>query len=64
MRFVTLSIICMFILITVNSSFGASARCVVVEKRGNHLIMDCGERAKGFSKQSKVKIKTDRDKNK
>lgn len=39
----------------------ASARCEVVRKEGNVLIMDCGERADGFTEKSRVKIKTDRD---
>ena len=39
----------------------ASARCEVVKKQGNVLIMDCGDRADGFTEKSRVKIKTDRD---
>lgn len=44
-----------------NNGFCASARCVVVEKKGTLLVMDCGDRAAGFPKKSRVKIKTDRD---
>ncbi len=44
------------------SAFGATARCVVVEKKGDVLVMNCGDRSGGFTKSSKVKIKTDRDK--
>lgn len=49
--------------LTINSvnSFGASAKCVVVEKKGTILVMDCGDRSKGFSEKGRVKIKTDRD---
>lgn len=43
------------------NGFGASARCVVVEKKGTVLVMDCGDRAAGFPKKGRVKIKTDRD---
>lgn len=45
-----------------STAHGASAKCTVVEKKGNVLIMDCGERAKDFEKKNKVKIKTDRGK--
>lgn len=41
--------------------FSASARCQVVGKKGNVLIMDCGEQAEGFTEKSQVKIKTDRE---
>jgi len=43
------------------NGLGASARCVVVEKKGTVLVMDCGDRAAGFPKKGRVKIKTDRD---
>lgn len=61
----TLILICIVagivLLVQLGSSQAASARCEVVEKEGNVLVMDCGKRAKGFSQGSKVKIKTDRD---
>lgn len=43
-------------------SYGASARCEVVKKDGNILVMDCGKQSEGFKEKSRVKIKTDRDK--
>jgi hypothetical protein len=51
------------LIVTSHSAFAASAKCVVVKKQGNVLIMDCGDQSKGFQEKSKVKIKTDREKN-
>jgi len=55
--------VCLFtaMLLSSTAAFSASARCEVVKKQGNVLIMDCGERAEGFNEKSQVKIKTDRD---
>ena len=53
-------VLLMHILIAPAYAYAASARCEVVKKEGNVLIMDCGEQARGFSEKSKVKIKTDR----
>ncbi|WP_136796642.1 MULTISPECIES: hypothetical protein [Desulfosediminicola] len=44
------------------NSVGATAKCVVVEKKGTVLVMDCGARSQGFPEKGRVKIKTDRDK--
>lgn len=48
------------VLVLCGNSFGASARCTVVKKTDEVLVMDCGSRAEGFQEGSKVKIKTDR----
>ncbi len=54
--------IALCLLVTNQLAFAASAKCVVVKKEGNVLIMDCGDQSKGFQEKSKVKIKTDREK--
>jgi len=36
----------------------ASARCTVVEVRGDQLIIDCGERSGHFPPKSTIKIKS------
>jgi hypothetical protein len=36
----------------------ASARCTVVEVRGDQLIIDCGERSSHFPPKSSIKIKS------
>ena len=36
----------------------ASGRCTVVEVRGDHLIIDCGERSRHFPPKSTIKIKS------
>lgn len=48
------------VMLTSTSVFADTARCQVVGKKGNVLIMDCGDQAKGFKEKSQVKIKTDR----
>lgn len=50
------------VVLTSNTVLAASARCEVVGKKGNVLIMDCGDQSKDFKEKSQVKIKTDRDK--
>lgn len=50
------------LLLSSTSVLAAAARCEVVRKQGNVLIMDCGDQAKGFQEKSQVKIKTDRAK--
>lgn len=50
------------VMLTSTSVFADTARCQVVGKKGNVLIMDCGDQAKGFKEKSQVKIKTDRGK--
>jgi hypothetical protein len=42
------------------TSFGASAKCTVVEKSENRLLIDCGEKGKKFGEGTKIKIKTEK----
>ncbi len=62
MKKITVLMICFYLVAGAGFSYGASAKCEVVKKDGNLLIMDCGKQAKGFQEKSKVKIKTDRGK--
>ncbi len=62
MKLITFSMALLMILGLAAMSYGASARCEVVKRQGNILIMDCGKRSEGFDEKSRVKIKTDRDK--
>lgn len=39
----------------------ASAKCVVVNKSGTVLVMDCGDRGESIPNGANVKVKTDRD---
>lgn len=50
----------MGLLVARDTSLAASAKCVVVKKDGNVLVIDCGKNVDGFEKNTKVKIKTDR----
>jgi len=60
MRYLICTCIFAAMLLSSTAAFSASARCEVVKKQGNVLIMDCGDRAEGFKEKSQVKIKTDR----
>lgn len=62
MRYLISILVCSGLLLLSTAAFSASARCEVVRKEGNVLIMDCGDQAEGFKEKSQVKIKTDRDK--
>lgn len=61
-RFLIILVQLAALLTSADSTPGATAKCVVVEKKGNLMMIDCGDRAKGFPEKGKVKIKTDRDK--
>lgn len=60
MRLLQLLILLMGLLVARDTSLAASAKCVVVKKDGNVLVIDCGKNVDGFEKNTKVKIKTDR----
>lgn len=62
MKYLIIMLTCWGLLFSSTAAFSASARCQVVKKEGNVLIMDCGDRAQGFKEKSQVKIKTDRGK--
>lgn len=53
----TLSLmLCVFVIAT--SSYGASAKCKIVEVEGENLILDCGKSSEKFAAGNKIKIKT------
>lgn len=52
--------ILVLLLLSPSVSSAASAKCEVIKKQGNVLVMDCGQQADGFNEKSQVKIKTDR----
>lgn len=62
MKYLICIIVGCWLLMTSAAAFPATARCKVIRKQGNVLVMDCGSQAAGFKEKSKVKIKTDRDK--
>ncbi|WP_136808374.1 hypothetical protein [Desulfosediminicola flagellatus] len=62
MKYLSMLLVCFCLVGSAGYSFAASARCEVVSKDGDLLVMDCGKQSKGFDEKSKVKIKTDRDK--
>lgn len=45
-----------------NTAFAASGKCTVVDVDGNKMIVECPTPPKGFTKGTKIKIKSDKDK--
>jgi hypothetical protein len=57
-------IICMLMITGFGTEnvFAASGKCTVVKVDGTKMILECNEKTKGFSKGSKIKIKSDKKK--
>ena len=51
-----------FFISSVGTVFAASAKCIVIAIEEEKVILDCGEKAKKFKVDTKVKIKTQKQK--
>ena len=40
--------------------YAASAKCTVIDNAGGRMIVECGDKAKNFTKGSKIKIKSEK----
>lgn len=56
--------LCLFMVLCclVSTSYGASAKCTIVEINGNRMIVNCEKVLKKFTEGTKIKIKSDKTK--